>query len=784
VKNLIFASLIFEMEKESLNRWVDKISEEFSLTKTVVAAVAELLAEGSTIPFIARYRKEKTGSMDEVMIANIRDRIEQLQELDKRKETVISSIEKQGKLTPELLGLIVSAETIAELEDIYLPFRPKRKTRASMAKEKGLEPLAEKIFAQEKLDLDALAGSFVDDGKGVANVEEALAGARDIIAEWISENPETRKKVRELFWSEGSVSSRVIKNKEEEGQKYKDYFEWSEPISKTPSHRLLAMRRGEKEGILSLDIFPPEEMAVYSMEQMHVKGANAAADQVKLAVTDCYKRLLRPSLETEVRVESKMKADEEAIKVFATNLKELLLAAPLGEKNVLSLDPGFRTGCKVVCLDSHGKLLHHDVIYPHEPQREKDKSAALIKKLCEQFNIEAIAIGNGTASRETEAFVKHIGLPHKVLVVMVNESGASVYSASEVARDEFPDKDVTVRGAVSIGRRLMDPLAELVKIDPKSIGVGQYQHDVDQTKLKQGLDDVVISCVNSVGVEVNTASKELLSYVSGLSPALAKNIVEYRNQNGGFKSREELMKVNRFGEKVFEQAAGFLRIREAENPLDASAVHPESYQIVQQMAKDIGCSVKELMTKGELRKQLQLEKYVNEKVGLPTLTDIVTELEKPGRDPRQTFEIFSFTEGVNTINDLKIGMSLPGIVTNVTAFGAFVDIGVHQDGLVHISHLSDKFIKDPNEAVTVQQKVKVTVVEVDVARKRIGLSMKSNPFADQVPQEQKKQERTSPKGKGNQNFQHNKSKDFKPKPKEKELSMEEKLALLMNKYKK
>jgi uncharacterized protein len=772
------------MEKESLNRWVDKISEEFSLTKTVVAAVAELLAEGATIPFIARYRKEKTGSMDEVMIANIRDRIEQLQELDKRKETVISSIEKQGKLTPELLGLIVSAETIAELEDIYLPFRPKRKTRASVAKEKGLEPLAEKIFAQEKLDLDTLAGSFVDEGKGVANAEEALAGARDIIAEWISENPETRKKVRELFWSEGAVSSRVIKNKEEEGQKYKDYFEWSEPIAKTPSHRLLAMRRGEKEGILSLDIFPPEEMAVYSMEQMHVKGANAAADQVKLAVTDCYKRLLRPSLETEVRVESKMKADEEAIKVFATNLKELLLAAPLGQKNVLALDPGFRTGCKVVCLDMNGKLLHHDVIYPHEPQREKEKSAALIKKLCEQFNIEAIAIGNGTASRETEAFVKHIGLPHKVLVVMVNESGASVYSASEVARDEFPDKDVTVRGAVSIGRRLMDPLAELVKIDPKSIGVGQYQHDVDQTKLKQGLDDVVISCVNSVGVEVNTASKELLSYVSGLSPSLAKNIVEYRNQNGGFKSREELMKVNRFGEKVFEQAAGFLRIHEAENPLDSSAVHPESYPIVEQMAKDIGCSVKDLMTKSELRKQLQLEKYVNEKVGLPTLTDIVTELEKPGRDPRQSFEIFSFTEGVNTINDLKIGMSLPGIVTNVTAFGAFVDIGVHQDGLVHISHLSDKFIKDPNEAVTVQQKVKVTVVEVDVARKRIGLSMKSNPFADQVPQEQKKQERTSPKGKGNQNFQHNKSKDFKPKPKEKELSMEEKLALLMNKYKK
>jgi uncharacterized protein len=782
------------MEKESLNRWVEKISEEFSLAKAVVAAVAELLAEGSTIPFIARYRKEKTGSMDEVMIANIRDRIDQLQELDKRKEAVISSIEKQGKLTPDLLGLIVSAETIAELEDIYLPFRPKRKTRASVAKEKGLEPLAEKIFSQDQFDIDAFANSFVDEAKGVATLEEALAGARDIIAERISESPETRKKVREIFWSEGTVSSRVIKNKETEGQKYKDYFEWSEPISKTPSHRLLAMRRGEKEGILSLDIFPPEEMAVYSMEQMHVKNANAAGDQVKLAIADCYKRLLRPSLETEVRVESKMKADEEAIKVFATNLKELLLSAPLGQKNVLALDPGFRTGCKVVCLDSNGKLLHNDVIYPHEPQREKEKSAALIRKLCEQFNIEAIAIGNGTASRETEAFAKSIGLPNKILIVMVNESGASVYSASDAAREEFPDKDITVRGAVSIGRRLMDPLAELVKVDPKSIGVGQYQHDVDQTRLKQGLDDVVISCVNSVGVELNTASKELLSYVSGLSSSLAKNIVEYRNQNGGFNSREELMKVNRFGEKVFEQAAGFLRIREAENPLDSSSVHPESYPIVEQMAKDMGCSVKDLMTKAELRKQLQLEKYVNEKVGLPTLTDIITELEKPGRDPRQTFEIFSFTDGVNTINDLKIGMSLPGIVTNVTAFGAFVDIGVHQDGLVHISHLSDKFIKDPNEAVTVQQKVKVTVVEVDVARKRIGLSMKTNPFADQPAPEQKKTERTSPKGnknfsekkpaQGGKNFQPNKSKDFRQRPQEKELSMEEKLALLMSKYKK
>lgn len=763
------------MEQENLSRWVDQMAKEFSLPLKNVKAVADLLSEGATIPFISRYRKEMTGSMDEVMVANIRDRIEQLRELDKRREAIISSIEKQGKLTPELLGSVVNAETLAELEDIYLPYKPKRKTRASVAKEKGLEPLAQRLFNQEKFDLDAFATSFIDSEKGVASQQEALDGARDIIAEWVAENQDTRKNVRELFWSEGSVESRVMKGKETEGQKYKDYFEWNEPIAKTPSHRLLAMRRGEKEGILALDIFPPEEMAISSMERQFLKAENPAAEQVGLAIKDCYKRLLRPSLETEIRMETKMRADEEAIKVFASNLKELLLAAPLGQKNVLALDPGFRTGCKVVCLDRQGKLLHHDVIYPHEPQRETAKSGALIKQLCTQFDIEAIAIGNGTASRETESFVKSIGLSNKILVVMVNESGASVYSASDVAREEFPDKDITVRGAVSIGRRLVDPLAELVKIDAKSIGVGQYQHDVDQTKLKQGLDDVVMSCVNSVGVEVNTASKELLSYVSGLSPALAKNIVEFRNQNGPFKERAELMKVPRLGEKVFEQAAGFLRIGDSDNPLDSSAVHPESYAIVQQMASDLNCSVKELMSSAELRKQLDLKKYVNDKVGLPTLTDILSELEKPGRDPRQVFEIFSFTDGVNTIGDLKIGMKLPGIVTNVTNFGAFVDIGVHQDGLVHISHLSDKFIKDPKEAVAVAQKVNVTVVEVDVPRKRIGLSMKSNPFADAQP--------TTNTGGGNRS-KDNRRDNRDNKPKEKEMSMEDKLALLVNKFKK
>lgn len=752
------------MEKENMQRWVEQITREFSLQLKHVEAVATLLAEGATIPFISRYRKEMTGSMDEVMIANVRDRLEQLHELDKRREAIISSIEKQGKLTPELMQKIVVAATLAELEDIYLPFKPKRKTRASVACEKGLEPLAQKIMDQESFSPEEFAETFVDAEKGVANATEALDGARDIIAEWISENPDARKNVRELFWKEGVIESRVMKGKEEEGAKYKDYFEWKEPIAKTPSHRLLALRRGEKEGILALDIYPAEESAIGALERQFVRGANSAAEQVKLAIRDSYKRLLRPSLETEIRMESKVKADEEAIRVFAANLKELLLAAPLGQKNVLALDPGFRTGCKLACLDAQGKLLHHDTIYPNEPQRDVVRAGATIKAAVERYNIEAIAIGNGTASRETEAFVRKIGLPHSIIIAMVSEAGASVYSASEVAREEFPDKDVTVRGAVSIGRRLMDPLAELVKIDPKSIGVGQYQHDVDQIKLKQGLDDVVMSCVNSVGVELNTASKELLQYVSGLSPALARNIVEYRNQNGPFPSRDALMKVPRLGEKVYEQAAGFLRIHQGSNPLDASAVHPESYPIVQRMADDLGCSVKDLMSSAELRKQLDLNKYITEKVGLPTLNDILAELEKPGRDPRETFEAFSFEEGVNTINDLKVGMKLPGIVTNVTNFGAFVDIGVHQDGLVHISHLSDKFVADPKDAVTVLQKVTVTVVEVDVARKRIGLSMKSDPFAE-----------AAPAGKGGPR---------RKKEKEPEASMEEKLAMLVSKFKK
>ena len=756
--------------EQNFSRWTQQIAKEFSLVLKNVDAVAALLEEGATIPFISRYRKEMTGSMDEVMIANVRDRIEQLRELDKRKEAVITSIEKQGKLTPELLSAIAKSETLSEVEDLYLPYKPKRKTRATAAKEKGLEPLAERIFSQEKINLAELAISFVDAEKGVTTQDEALDGARDIIAEWVSENQETRKAVREIFWKQGVAESRVLKGKEEEGQKFKDYFEWKEPIGKVPSHRMLAMRRGEKEGILMLDIFPAEEAAIDSIEKQYIRTENASTEQIRLAIKDSYKRLIRPSLETEVRIESKMKADDEAIKVFCTNMKELLLAAPLGQKNVLALDPGFRSGCKLVCLDRQGKLLFNTNIYPHEPQRETAKSRGIVKELCEKFDIEAIAIGNGTASRETEAFVKSIGLPNKILVVMVNESGASVYSASDVAREEFPDYDVTVRGAVSIGRRLTDPLAELVKIDPKSIGVGQYQHDVDQVKLKQGLDDVVMSCVNSVGVEVNTASKELLSYVSGLNTSIAKNIVEHRNQHGPFKNREALMKVSRLGEKVFEQAAGFLRIHEAENPLDRSAVHPESYPIVEKMAKDLGCSVKDLMSSAELRKQLDLKNYITEKVGLPTLTDILSELEKPGRDPRETFEVFSFTDGVNEIKDLKIGMKLPGIVTNVTAFGAFVDIGVHQDGLVHISHLSDNFIKDPNLVVSVQQKVEVTVTEVDIARKRIGLSMKTDPFSE-VPAPS--QQKARPAGK---------RKDEKPQ--QKEVSMEEKLAMLMNKFKK
>lgn len=745
------------------------IASELSQEVRNVKAVAELLAEGATIPFIARYRKERTGSMDEVGIANIRERIDQLRELDKRRESIISSIEKQGKFTPELMQAIVAAGSLSELEDIYLPYKPKRRTRAGVAREKGLEPLAQDILQQKVADPEAVAQSFVSEEKGVATVEEALEGARDIIAEWVSEDQETRKRIRDLFRKEGMVEARVLKGKEAEGQKYKDYFDWKEPVAKVPSHRLLAMRRGEKESVLSLDIFPPEETAIASIEKQYIHSNGKCADQLSLAIRDGYKRLLRPSLETEIRVESKMKADEEAIKVFASNLRELLLAAPLGQKSVLALDPGFRTGVKVVCLDKQGKLLHNTTIFPNDPQRDVAGAASVVRELVERFHIEAIAIGNGTASRETESFARGIGLPKDIVIMVVNESGASVYSASEVARNEFPDKDLTVRGAVSIGRRLMDPLSELVKIDAKSIGVGQYQHDVDQVRLKQGLDDVVMSCVNSVGVEINTASKELLSYVSGLGESLAKNIIEYRNANGPFNDRQSLMKVPRLGEKAFEQAAGFLRIQDAANPLDGSAVHPESYAIVEQMASDISCSIEELMNSKECRARLDLKKYVSEKAGLPTLQDILAELEKPGRDPRQKFEAFSFTEGVNTVSDLKPGMKLPGIVTNVTNFGAFVDIGVHQDGLVHISHLSDKFVKDPAEVVAVQEKVEVTVLEVDANRKRISLSLKSDPFGTAAAPEPSRK-RSKPKE--------------KEKKKEKEQSMEEKLAMLVNKFRK
>ncbi|GAB4407947.1 MAG: Tex family protein [Microscillaceae bacterium] len=700
-----------------------KIAREMGLRAEQVAAVALLLDNDATLPFIARYRKEATGSLDEVAIAQIRDRLVQLRELDKRRETILKTIEEQGKLSEALKAQIEAAETMSVLEDLYLPYKPKRRTRATIAREKGLEPLSEKIFSQQNFDLEAEAQAYIDAEKGVSSLEEALAGARDIIAERINEDQQARAAIRHIFTQKGTYKAKVIPGKEEEGQKYKDYFEWEEKISEAPSHRVLALRRAEKEMIISLDLSPEDEEAIETLERQFITARNATTEHMELAVKDAYKRLLKSSMETEVRLLSKQKADEEAIKVFADNLRQLLLSAPLGQKNVLAIDPGFRTGCKVVCLDRQGKLLHHDVIYP---DRRRTQATEAIQNFCIRFQIEAIAIGNGTGSRETEAFIKSIGLPPTILVVMVNESGASVYSASEVAREEFPDYDITVRGSVSIGRRLMDPLAELVKIDPKSIGVGQYQHDVDQNLLKKGLDEVVSSCVNSVGVEVNTASKELLTYVSGLGPQLAKNIVEYRDKNGAFPSREALKKVPRLGEKAFEQAAGFLRIRESANPLDASAVHPESYAIVAQMAKDLDCTVADLMQDAALRKKIDLKKYVNEKVGLPTLHDILEELAKPGRDPREQFEAVTFAEGIHSIEDLRAGMQLNGIVTNITNFGAFVDIGVHQDGLVHISQMSHRFIKSPHEVVKVHQKVLVTVTEVEVARRRIALSMLGN----------------------------------------------------------
>jgi uncharacterized protein len=704
------------------------IATELSIQEKQVQATVDLLDEGATIPFISRYRKEMTGSLDEVQVAAIRDRITQLRELEKRREAILKSLEEMGKLSDELKEKIVQAESMSVLEDLYLPYRPKRKTKASMAREKGLEPLALRIFEQEPIDPLTEAEQFISEEKGVHTIEEALQGARDIIAELISEHADARAMMRDMFVNKGFFTTKVIKGKEEEGIKYKDYFEWSEQVKTAPSHRILAMRRGEKEMVLSLDLMPPQEEAIEQLECLFVKAHNASADEVKKAIEDGYKRLLAPSMETETRVFTKAKADEEAIRVFAENARQLLLAAPLGQKRVMAVDPGFRTGCKVVCLDEQGKLLEYVAIFPNEPQKKTLESAAVIRSLYEKYHIEAIAIGNGTASRETEEFIRNLGM-EKAIVVMVNESGASIYSASDVAREEFPDKDVTVRGAVSIGRRLMDPLAELVKIDPKSIGVGQYQHDVDQNKLQKSLDDVVMSSVNAVGVELNTASKQILSYVSGLGPQLAQNIIEYRNQHGAFKTRSELKKVARLGDKAFEQAAGFLRIRAGEHPLDSSAVHPERYSLVEQMAKDLGCTLQDLLSSDSVRKQIDLKKYVSDQVGLPTLKDIMQELSKPGRDPREQFEIFRFADGVNHIADLRTGMKLPGIVTNLTKFGAFVDIGVHQDGLVHISHISNTYIDDPAKVLKVAQKVQVTVLEVDVARKRISLSMIGEPGA-------------------------------------------------------
>lgn len=709
------------------NTHIAKIAEELRLTAKYVLATAALLEEGATVPFIARYRKEATGSLDEIAVTTIRDRLDQLRELDKRRETILKSLEERGQLTDELRGNVLAAETMAVLEDIYLPYRPKRRTRATIAREKGLEPLARLIFNQDTNDPHAEAGAFVNAEKGVDSAEDALGGARDIIAEWINEDLNARTRIRELFLAKGVFRTKVISGKEEDGLKYKDYFEWEEPVSTAPSHRILAMRRGEKEGFLSLRITPPEEEALALLESFFVKGGGASSLQVRMATHDSYKRLLSISMETEIRLETRKRADEEAIRVFAENLRQLLLAPPLGQKNVLAIDPGFRTGCKVVCLDKQGKLIHTDMIYPHQSEKNSSEAEAKIVGLCEKFQIETIAIGNGTAGRETEAFVRKLGLPEKISVVMVNESGASIYSASDVAREEFPDQDVTVRGAVSIGRRLMDPLAELVKIDPKSIGVGQYQHDVDQGVLKRCLDDVVMSCVNLVGVEVNTASRQLLMYVSGLGPQIAKNIVEYRDEHGPFRSRAELKKVSKLGPKAFEQAAGFLRIRDGENMLDRSAVHPESYHLVDAMANDMRCSVLDFMQDERLRGRIDLTKYVKDSVGLPTLNDIVKELAKPGRDPREKFEAFSFTKGIEKIEDVTPGMKLPGVVTNITAFGAFVDIGVHQDGLVHISQLADRFVKNPGDVVKVHEKVTVTVLDVDLKRKRISLSLKKQP---------------------------------------------------------
>jgi uncharacterized protein len=704
---------------------IAKIAEELSVVFHHVMTTAGLLEDGATVPFIARYRKEVTGSLDEVTVTAIRDRMAQLKELEKRRKSILNSLEERELLTDELKEKILAAQGVTALEDIYLPFRPKRRTRAIVARERGLEPLAKIIFEQqERTDPITEAIAYIDPEKGVETKEDALAGSRDIIAEWVNEDLKAREKMRSLYAEKGIFRVDVIPGKEPEGAKFRDYFDYEEPVSKAPSHRILAMRRGEKEGFLSLQVKPPEDEALALLEALFVKGENAASSQVKEAVQDSYRRLLSFAMETEIRCETKELADRVAIRIFADSLRELLLAPPLGQKNMIAIDPGIRTGCKVVCLDRQGKLLDTDTLYPFKSEKERSDAKEILFRFCSKHEVEAIAVGNGTGGRGTESFIKDGNLPGNIPVVVVNESGASVYSASEVARAEFPDLDITFRGAVSIGRRLMDPLAELVKIDPKSIGVGQYQHDVNQQALKRSLDDVVMSCVNAVGVEVNTASEQLLKYVSGLGPQLAKNIITYRNEHGPLSSRNELKKVKWMGSKAFEQAAGFLRIMGGKNPLDASAVHPESYPIVEAMARDLGCSVGDLLDDEKLRQHIDLSVYVTEKVGMPTLTDIMDELAKPGRDPRKQFEGPSFAEGITQISDLRPGMSIPGVITNVTTFGAFVDIGVHQDGLVHISQLTNHFVKDPGQVVRVNQRVMVTVLDVELERNRISLSMK------------------------------------------------------------
>jgi uncharacterized protein len=701
---------------------VKTIASGLSIEPWQVRNTLHLLEEGATIPFISRYRKEKTGSLDEVALLEIRKQSIKLAEIDDRRDSILESIASQELLTPELEQKIRNAQTLTELEDLYLPYKPKKKTRGTKAKEKGLEPLAKMIMVQREGDPQAMAARFLTDQ--VASEEEALEGARDIIAEWINEDQGVRNVLRRVFDREAWITSTVVPGKEEEGAKYSDYFEFREMLRRCPSHRLMALMRGEREGFLRVHVEPDEKLAIESVNRLVVKSRNSSSEQVAMAAKDSYKRLLEPSIETEFRNIYKDRADDEAIKVFSDNLQQLLLMPPLGEKNILAIDPGFRTGCKVVCLDKQGNLIHNETIFPHPPQRETAAAAKKIKSLTEVYKTEAIAIGNGTASRETEYFIKnYIRFDREVEVYVVSESGASVYSASDVAREEFPQFDVTVRGSVSIGRRLMDPLAELVKIDPKSIGVGQYQHDVDQKKLQESLDNVVVSCVNKVGVQVNTASRHLLTYISGLGPALARNITDYIKENGPFTSREELKKVPRLGSKAYEQAAGFLRIR-GTNPLDNSAVHPERYALVETMARDLGCSVRDLLENPEKRSQIKLEKYVSEEVGLPTLKDILEELNKPGRDPRGKIKIFEFSQDVHQIEDLKPGMVLPGIVTNITRFGAFVDVGVKQDGLVHVSQMADKYITDPGEVVKLHQHVKVKVLEVDLLRKRIQLTMK------------------------------------------------------------